>query len=652
MCGVCFGGVNERFATSSNQRLHALTPFVAAVLIGTLGFCDAIRRTGQVAAPVLSEDVRPRTLSGRIISLESRQVGRRLLISVDRIDGFEKNETPARVRLTWRGKGGDFVAGDRVRLRAGLRPPPGPAAPHAFDFSRYLYFQKIGAVGYVVATPQILQADEEGWRARSSARVDRLRQRVAARIKEKAPGDGGAILAAITTGKRGAISDTADAALRDAGLAHLLAISGLHMGLVTTLVFLVVRAALALVEPVALFAPTKKIAAGVALLAGIAYLILSGGGWSAQRAFIMTSIMLAAILADRRALSLRNVAIAALFILTVTPEALLHPGFQMSFAAVTALVAAFETRWAQERWTKIISIRGRIAGYVGGLAATDLIASSATAPFAAFHFHRTAIYSLPANIAAGPIMGFWIMPGVILGALLLPFGLDGPAWRFSAAGVELVLNIANATASQRGAVAMTARIPNSAMVILTFGGLILVLTPTARRLLALIALPIAAALSVSIQSPVVFISREGENAAVIVRSPENGASVNAVVARKASFDLDVWRELVGAGELNVRSSSGAFDACDRLGCVATFENGQTIAFSIKPESLPTDCQRADLIVALYTIPREALDPCGVKVIDRRETRRSGAHALYLSDDYFRIETVQSVRGERPWSLVR
>ncbi len=320
---------------------------------------------------------------------------------------------------------------------------------------------------------------------------------------------GGAIVAAFVTGKRDAISKEADKALTDSGLAHLLAISGLHIGLATGLIFFAVRGVLALWEPVALKYPIKKWAAACALGAGFFYLLLSGGGWSARRAFIMAAVIFIAIIADRRALSPRNVAIAACLILLVTPEALLHPGFQMSFAAVTALIAAYE--WAAGRADpdRSFSWPAKLKRYAIGIGVIDTIAAVATAPFALFHFNRVAIYSLPANMAAMPFMAFWIMPAAVLALFLTPLGLDAWAWRLSAAGVDTVLTVSTWVSSKPGAVSLTSQWPLAALLILTFGGFWLCLLSARWRYAGLTAIPITAIIVASTSSPDIFVARSG-----------------------------------------------------------------------------------------------------------------------------------------------
>lgn len=608
------------------------------------GFIAADLRAAIVDAPVIARETRFATVEGRLVSIEEAPKQRRLIIEVSAIENVAAEVAPERIRVSWRGR--EFAAspGDTIQLRASLSPPPGPAAPGGFDFGRQLYFQRIGAVGYAVSAPQITA------RATPSAAsvIESVRVQLSRRILEKAPGDSGAIVAAVITGKRGQISDEAEAAFRDSGLAHLLSISGLHMGLATGLIFFGVRAMLATIESVALRYPIKKWAAAAALLSGFFYLLISGAAWPAQRAFIMSSIFFIAILADRRALTLRNVAIAAFIIILVTPEAVLHPGFQMSFAAVTALIAFYE--WASARADPLRSFgwTARLRRYAVGIAITDTIAAAATAPYSLYHFNRAANFGLAANLVSIPIMGFWVMPAAIVAMILIPFGADGPIWRLAAAGVEIILVMGRWTIGLPGAVTVFPQWPPAALGVITMGGLWLCLMTAKWRLAGLASLPVATILIATTPHPQLFFSDEGDNAGVIVET-ETGARRFAVFdARKSRFDSGVWMEQAGFDAKTEKPSHLAdFADCDRSGCVVEL-SARRIAFSRNPMGLADDCARADLVVATYPVSDRERRGCKSALIDRRDAWRKGAHAVYLETSGFRIETVRERRGDRPW----
>ena len=618
--------------------------------LAALGFAAADWRAHSVAAPQLSRDIGIVELTGRLVSVEESASRRRFVIALESVEGLNAAETPARARVTWRGDDFDAAPGDLVTLTAGLGPPPAPAVPGGFDFARQLYFQKIGAVGYAVRAP-VVDADAPKTRGqRAAAAIEAMRLDIFRRITTAAPGEGGAIVAAVVTGKREAISARAEAALRDAGLAHLLAISGLHMGLATGLIFFAVRFALALIEPIALRYPIKKWAAAAALMSGLFYLVLSGGGWSARRAFIMTAIVFIAILADRRALSLRNVAVAAVIILLTTPEALFQPGFQMSFAAVTALIAGYE--WASMRADPHRSFDwpARLKRYGVGLAMTDLIAAVATAPYALYHFNRAALYSLPANVAAMPLMGFWIVPAAVGALLLAPIGLDGWAWRLSAAGMEVVLAIATEVSSWRGAVSVTPQWPLSALLALTFGGLWLCLSRSPWRLAGLAALPAAFFLIANARPPTLFVAPSGLNAGVVLNH-EDKREIAVFSTRRDRFAATVWTEAAGLDPVRAEPAPmKEVFSCDDAGCAGALTDGPKISFIRNRAALDEDCARADLVVAFFPASSVDWSACRAVLIDRRSVWRDGAHAVWVEDGgAFRIETAKDNRGERPWT---
>ena len=628
----------------------------AAVALCALGFVAADWRTERVGAPALDRDIGIVDITGRLLAVEENASRRRLLIALETVEGLDPGALPARARVTWRGKDFDAAPGDRVSLSAGLGPPPPPAFPGGFDFARRLYFQKIGAVGYAVSAPAVDDAAPKTRAQRLAARIETLRLGLFRRIVEAAPNEGGAIVAAVVTGKRDAITQRAEAALRDTGLAHLLAISGLHMGLATGLIFFAVRFGLALAPPLALNFPIKKWAALAALVAGALYLILSGGGWSARRAFIMTAIIFAAILVDRRALSLRNVAVAAVVILLTTPEALFQPGFQMSFAAVTALIAAYE--WSSRRADPFRSFEwpARVRRYAVGLAATDTIAALATAPYALYHFNRVALYSLPANMAAMPLMGFWIMPAAVLALLLTPFGLDAWAWRLSAAGMETTLAIASEVAGWRGAVSATPQWPLGAMLVLTFGGLWLCLSQAPWRLAGLAAIPAAALMIASVQPPTAFVASSGRNAGLILPAAESrDDEINQRLAmystRRDRFAATMWTEAAGFDPARIKPlKMRDIFPCDARGCAVILPSGVKMSFVEDRAALDEDCARADVVVAFFPASPADWRACDAVLIDRRSVWRRGAHTVRIDEaGAVTVRTADDVRGARPWT---
>ncbi|MEO0832875.1 MAG: ComEC/Rec2 family competence protein [Pseudomonadota bacterium] len=660
------------------RRVH---PWLIRVALGLClliaGFTCASIRTHQVGAPVLMQELAFADITGRLVQLESRESGWRLTVEPTSIEGLQSNQLPARIRVTWRGQMSPILPGTVLSLRGSLSPPPSPVLPGGFDFGRYLYFQKIGGVGFLVRQPRAIETGQAGERQPLSAQIEILRMRFFRHIRAQAPGTGGDVIAAIVTGKREAIAADAQQALRDSGLAHLLAISGLHMGLATGLVFFGLRFGLACVPRLALRWPTKKIASVGALFSGLSYLVISGGAVSARRAFIMTFIIFLAVLLDRKALSLRNVMIAAMVILATTPEALLHPGFQMSFAAVTALVAVYEGYSAHRRQrdgTDRVQDKpaphsataaaapklpsdgkksplGRLWAYALGVGVTDTIAATATMPFALFHFQRTALYSLPANLVSMPIMGLWIMPAILIAIALMPLGLDGFFWRLAAQGIRIIIFVGQSVSHWPGAVSMIPAQPGWWLVATAIGGCVLLLLRAPWRFAGLMAIPIMAGLALVTRPPDIVIADDGLNSAVITGDPARTVAV--FDRRRSRFAVSNWLEQVGLDpdrQQAVRMARLA--ACDNYGCVATVRTNLRLAVTRTPLSLADDCAQADLVVAHFPVNRRLRANCDARLIDRRDSWNAGAHAIWIGHDGdLDIRTTNRSRAGRPWGGV-
>lgn len=638
------------FSVLAAARVDRYRPAAIAAAFLALGFCAADLRAGRIAAPVLDREIAFADIDGRLIAVEESEKLRRLIIAVDSIEGVAVERLPARIRLSWRGAAFDALPGERIRLLASLSPPPQPVSPQGYDFARHLYFLKIGAVGFAFSAPEIVEEAAPPFGARLAGAIERARLALTRRIIAATHGtDAGAIVAAVVTGKREAISDEAEAVFRDSGLTHLLSISGIHLSLATGIVFFALRALLALIEPVAVRFPIKKWAAAAAILSGAAYLAMSGLAWPAQRSFLMTAIFYVAILFDRRALSLRNVAIAAAVIILIAPEAVANPGFQMSFAAVTALIAFYEWASARADPMRSFSIGARLGRYAKGIAATDIISSLATAPFALFHFNRAANFGLIANSVSIPLMAFWVMPVAILALIATPIGADAPLWRLAAAGVEVMLALGTWTSSLPGAVTVFPKWPAMVLPVFALGGLWLCLMTGRWRLVGLLALPVAMLMIAASRPPQVFVAPSGDNAAALI-AHEGGRALAVFDARKDRFAAGAWLEQAGLDErkeqpLAMRKAG----LCDAEACVAPIGDAR-IAFTNRRETLDDDCARASLVIAFYPVSRRERAGCASALIDRRDIWNEGAHAATIRPSgEVKIESVKDRRGERAWS---
>ena len=636
------------------RRYAAPALGLAALALLAAGVAAADWRTERVRAPVLAEEIEYTHVSGRVVWVGAGAGPQRYLLDRVRIEGLAPAETPGRVRLSVRraGPGAVPAPGSWLRARASLRPPPGPAEPGAWDFARQAWFQRIGAVGFTYGAPEPIAAPagESGGRF---ALLSPIRQRVSARILAHAAPSAGAFAAALLTGDRSAIEDKTLRALRDSGLAHLLAISGLHMGLVAGFIFFASRGLLALVEPLALRAPIKKWAAAASLLGAAAYLLLSGMSVPTQRAFVMVGVVLLAIMLDRASLSMRLIAWAALLVLAIAPESMLGPSFQMSFAAATALIATYE---AARGPLARLAARGGLAlrpfVYGAGVALTSLVAGVATGPFAVYHFNRIADYGLLANLGAVPITGFWIMPWGLVALVLMPFGLEWLALTPMGWGIDAVVWIARRVAEQPGAVTLMPAMPPAALLAIAVGGLWLCLWRSRWRFLGIAVIGGGLLLASLERRPDILV--DGAARVMAVRGEDGLLWLST--RQRARFVSDVWLRRDGQAETPVWPRAGA-DAgapaaglrCDVLGCIQR-RGGRTVAFVLDPRALGEDCGRASLVVS--AVPVRDLCPGPETVVDRFDLWRSGTHALWLEPDGIRVESVAQSRGARPWVAER
>jgi len=646
--GAALSGLLVAGAIAFRARAQMLLGILAALAV-SIGFTAAQLRTADVATPMLQKRLGPVAVTGRIVSVERLKTGRRLVLDSITADRLARSATPERIRLVDRKGEPALKPGDRVRLRAVLLPPPRPIAPGAFDFARRDYFRRIGATGYVVAPPA-KQVSDRGAESSVSLGLARLRQSVAARITAGLDGAAGGIAAALLTGDRGGIPKETLAALRDSGLAHLLAISGLHLSLVAVILFFGIRAGLALWEPVTLTRPIKKWAALAALAGAFGYLLLTGATVPTQRAFIMLAIVLLGVLVDRVAISMRLVAWAAVVVLLIAPESLLSVSFQMSFAAVVALVAVYEALrdhapgWRSDpRWWR------RLVLYVGAVALTTFVAGAATGPFAVFHFNKLALYGVAANLIAVPVTAFWIMPWGLVALLLMPFGLEQLALVPMGWGLDLVISAAETVAGWPGAISLVPAMPGWGLLAVALGGLWLALWRGTWRLggIAVIAAGLASAFVA--RTPDILVSEAGHLLAV--KAPDGALVLSS--RRFARFQGHAWLRQAGQaetrdwpGETTKQSGGRPWLTCDALGCIYRAK-GQIVALARDERALGEDCQVATVVVSLQPLRQRC--PSARRKIDRFDLWRAGTHAIYLRPGGVRIESVRAAQGERPWT---
>lgn len=610
-----------------------------------LGLGSAQWRTWQVDAPKL-ERRGAYQVEGEVLLVEARVKGDRLVLGHLAIEDLPPDATPAKVRFSRRKAEPPLTPGDRISARVMLMPPSPPSEPSGFDFARNAFFQQLGAVGYSLG-PATIRDHAEGWALKRSLAA--LRQALAEHIAASVPGAAGAVATALLTGLRGAIPDHVWQDMQAAGMAHLLAISGLHLGLVAGTVFFTARIILALIPPLALRRPTKKYAAAVALAAAFIYLLLTGGTVPTQRAFIMTALMLIAVMVDRNPFSMRLVAFAAFVVLLTQPESLVGASFQMSFAAVIALIAVYETGIGKPP-AGAAGLDWRLFLYVAGVVLTTIIASIATAPLAIHHFGRLPTFSILANVVAVPLTAFWIMPAGLIGMILLPFDLLGwglAAWCLSlmGIGIELMLAVAAWTADIPGAVVPVPRPPPATLVLVLLGGLWLALWRTGWRRLGLLPVALGILLAAVHRQPDILIDARG----LLIAARQNDGRLALSPWKKDKWVTSGW--LRGAGQAEPApwpedyAPGTPMLRCDPLGCIYR-KNGMQAAFTRNAEAFPADCTSNDLVI---TYPRIEACPNGTPTIGPNALRSAGGLALWFDPGEIRRKTVHHARGDRPWT---
>ena len=608
-------------------------PLVMAALLLGAGAGLAGLRAHHVAAPVL-EFRYYGPVEGRILAIDRAGSGAtRLTLDRVRLEDVSPARTPARVRLSLYGPQ-DWIApapGLTVMLTGHLSPPPGPVEPGGFDFARMAWFDRLGAVGYTRA-PVLMAAPAEG---RAVLVIPRLRAHLSTAIQEALPGERGAFATAILTGDRSAIPPESLEHLRRANLAHLLAISGLHMGLLTGVVFAALRIGFALVPWLALRLPTRKIAAVAALAAGAAYLAISGGNVATLRAFVMISVIFTAVLLDRRAISLRSVAIAATLILALRPEALAGPGFQMSFAATTALVGVFavlqrHVTAALPRWV-LPAVMVLLSSAVAG---------AATAPVAAAHFNRFTDYGLIANLLSVPLMGTVVMPAAVVAAVLAPVGLAGPPLAVMGAGLAWILGVAEWVSGLPGSVTAVVAPGPAVLPLLALGALVVLLWQGHARWLGLLPALAGALLWAQTERPALLVARDG--GLIGLMGPEGRVLSKAT---GGAFAAETWLENDGdpAGrDVAARRPGLPGDRAQRVFDVGPFVVAHVTGRGREARTAEV-CGAVDILIvntALATSP-----PGDCRLLDARALRETGAVAIH---DDGRIVTATGAK-DRLWT---
>lgn len=551
----------------------------------------------------------------------------RLILKNVRIGSFPDWKTPAKIWLNLPAGQQTPQTNDVVETEAFLSTPYPASTPAGFDFSRLLYFQQIGAIGFAHNDFKILK------QSGSST----VRSAINQKINDVMPADTAGVAKALITGSAKGIPLKIVQNYRDAGIAHILSVSGLHMSLLAGLVFAVTRTFLALIPGAALYWNTKKIAALFSLIVCFAYLHISGASYPAQRAFIMLAFVLTAILFNRRALSVVSLAWAAFFILLFFPESICSAGFQLSFAAVTALICAYEA--GVGKYTRLLEKKEGVSFYIlsclAAVALTTLIASFATAPFTVFHFKRLPVYSLIGNLLSSSVTGIWVMPALTAGTIMMPFGLEKPFLIFASSGISLINKAAEITAGLPHAVYQFPPMPFWGLMAAVFGGLWTCLWQGKHRLWGLAVFCFSLFTPFFTVLPDMYVSL----AAAAFRNKED-----MLVFKEGASDQmmkNAWLE-------ENRQEQELTTICPYGLCLYE-KNGFKIGYAHNKVGAYDACQMTDLDALFVTI--DSQDQCPAKhQYSRSDILKAGVYTVYAGPDGLKITSVAREKGFRPWTV--
>lgn len=612
------------------------------VLIGIviLGFSHAAWQTNRTGEPVLSWYYWG-PIEGRVIAIDrSASNAPRVMLDDVYLPGISVERTPKHVRFSMHGYIGESVleAGAQISAQGRLGPPGAPVEPGGFDFRKYAYFRQLGAVGYV-RDPVLVSGPRNLSGAKTQLLANRLQ--IAKLIRANMPLDTGAFAAAILTGDRSAIDPDQLVDLRASNLAHLLAISGLHMGLLTGIVFAIIRYSLVLIPRLALRLPVKKIAAAAALIAGFGYLAISGASIATERAFIMAAVVLIAVMLDRPAITLRAVAIAAMIVLLRAPQSITEAGFQMSFAATTALVAGFSELRRVTWWQNMNHTRMRFFKPVLVIVFTSAVAGVATAPFSAFHFNQASQLGLLANVLAVPMMGLIVMPAAVLTLFLWPLGLASAGFWMMDRGIAFILFIADWVAGMDGALRLVSSGPSSVLILITAGGLVVVLWQGWGRGLGLVPILIGLQIWTVADRPDILISDDGRLVGVL-RTGDRVLNL----ARGHGFAAETWLENDGdAATQELAATRPGMDRSRQIMQAEIAGYGDLVWLNA-PDTSSEHCLANVILVA----PKWETPPDGPCIfIGKQRVEENGSSAIWIENGQARIQGAHQLSGQRPWT---
>jgi competence protein ComEC len=629
-----------------DERVHLRQAMAACGLIFAAGIAVIWVRSEIVGVPAIERPVIER-VQGHILEREDQPADDRIRLTLAVRDAATGEGRKVRVNVPLARASEAMAEGAIVRMRVRLMPPASPMLPGSYDFARAAWFMGLAATGSALGEVELVEL------AQRRTGIAEVQRALSDYVRARVAGSAGSIAAALASGDRGAILEADEAAMRDSGLTHLLSISGLHVSAVVAVAYLVVLKLLALFPALALRVRLPVLAAAGGALAGIGYTVLTGAEVPTVRSCVAAMLVLVALALGRDALSLRMVALAAMFVLVLWPESVIGPSFQMSFAAVLAIVALHTSAPVraflaarEESWPR------RIGRRVAMLFVTGIVIELALMPIVMFHFHRAGVYGAVANVVAIPLVTFVSMPLIALALTLDLIGLGGPAWWLVGRSLDLLLGIAHVTAALPGAVRLMPQMTGTTIALFAGGGLWLALWSGRARLLGFAPVALAVGLLLLTPIPDVLIDREGRHVGIVMPDPAGGQRLLSLRDTRSDYARDNLLELAGVAGEPVPIDKWPGARCSAAFCVVGFERGGrewTMLLArnrdlVEERALAAACDRADIVVADRYLPRSCR-PRWLKA-DRRILGETGGLALDLKRQ--RITTVAAGQGEHGW----
>lgn len=651
LASVLTASVLIRLLSRGHFLPSQLLTLVIAVQLGMIaGKIETERRGTQM----LGSEVATR-VTGRVVALEYRDNGSwRVTLDLIETQRPKLRFAPQRIRITARDIPAQTTIGSGLNGFARLRVASGPVRPGNYDFGFHAYFGGIGANGFFLGTPKSVDVPgPSDIAAKISGSIAQLRVHVSERIAEVLSGEDGSVAAALIAGERAGISEETNEHLRKAGLAHILSISGLHMVLAAGVVMMSLRSLFALFPAFSARYSVKKYAAFLSLLSCTFYLAMSGADVAAQRSYVMIAVMLCALLADRAAISMRNLAISAIAMIAISPHEILGPSFQMSFSATAGLIAAFAW-WSERKAIRQSGVENRQASSRGPLskifmpaiatAATSIVAVVASGIFAAYHFNNTAPLGLVGNVLALPVISILVMPFAVLSLLLMPLQLDWLPLQVMGFGVLLVRHIAEfvASLSPDGNPGV---MPVTTLILWTVALVIAVTFTTRLRLLALPFVVMGLIVFIRTPMPDILISEDAKF--VAVRLSDGNFAVNR--NRPPQFTAQNWQTayLVEAfvpphilKKQLVAADERAFLCEDGL-CTIPLRDGRMLAYTAQEDMREIACNVGDIVVLAIAGKKLRCERSGSLVVDRQELALKGTLEIRLGQKLSADKLVQT-----------